>query len=88
MAGRSAYGRTYMVPTPQNITPFRGGGERYKDFSGLGIRSIFYLYSSVVGNTFTFDVAEDTASNLSQNVSIIEALAGASLGPQILKRGG
>ena len=50
----------------------------YKDFPGLGDRSVFYPYSSV-GNTFTFDVVEDTASNLTSHVYFIETLARASL---------
>ena len=42
---------------------------------GLGCnRSVFYPYSSV-GDTFTFDIVEDTVSNLTSNVSFIETLA-------------
>ena len=65
-----------------------------KDYIGLGNRSVFYPYSSV-GNTFTFDVAQVTGSNLTSNVSVTETLARAhlkntyiSLVPQVLKRSG
>ena len=66
----------------------------YKDYFGLGNRSVFYPYSSVVGNTFTFIVVQVTGSNLTSNVSFTETLARAhlkkhiSLVPQVLKRSG
>ena len=53
-------------------------GECYKDYLGLGNRSIFYPYSSV-GATFTFDVVQVTGSNLTSNVSFTETLARAHL---------
>ena len=55
-----------------------GQQQCYKYYLGLGNRSIFCPYSSV-GNTITFDVVEDTGSNLVSNVSFIEALACPSL---------
>ena len=51
----------------------------YKDYLGLGNRSVFYPYSSVIGNTFTFDVVQITGSNLTSNVSFTETLARAHL---------
>ena len=54
----------------------------YKDYPGMGNRSIFYPYSSV-GNTFTSDVVQVTGSNLTSNVYFIETLARASLKPHI-----
>ena len=48
-----------------------------QDCPGLGNWSIFYPYSSV-GTTITFDVIENTGSNLTSNVSCIETLARAS----------
>ena len=46
----------------------------YKDYHGLGSRSIFYPYSSV-GNTIPFDVVQVTGSNPTSNVSFTETLA-------------
>ena len=61
-----------------------------KGYPGLGnIRSVFHppLYRSSVGDTITFDVVEDTDSNLTSNVylaSFIETLARASLNKYLL----
>ena len=69
------------------------GAKCYKDYLGLGNRSIFYPYSSV-GNTFTFDVVQVTGSNLTSNVSFTETLAREhlkkhiSLDPQVMIRSG
>ena len=41
----------------------------YKDYPGLGNRSVFYPYSSI-GNTSKFDVFKVTSSNLTSNVSL------------------
>ena len=63
------------------------------NYPGQGNRSILYPYS-LVGNTLTFDVVEDTGSNLTSSVSSMEALARAplnssiSLAPEVLKRSG
>ena len=68
-------------------------GTCYKDYPGLGNRSVFYPYSSV-GNTLTFDVVQVTDSNLTSKVSFTETLARAHLKkhiflvPQVMKRGG
>ena len=65
----------------------------YKDYPGLGNRSIFYPYSSV-GNTFTFDVVQVTGSSPTSGVSLTETLARAhlekhiSLVPKVMKRSG
>ena len=68
-------------------------GTCYKDYLGLGDRSIFYPYSSV-GKTVTFDVVQVTGSNLMSNFYFTETLARAhlkkhiSLVPQVMKRSG
>ena len=53
------------------------GADCYKDYPGLGNRSIVYPCSSA-GTTLTFGVVEDTGSNLTSDVSLIETLARAA----------
>ena len=63
----------------------------YKDYPGLGNRSIFYPGSSV-GSTITFGVIEDTSSNPTSNISFKKKCLRVSyykhiyLGPQDLDR--
>ena len=47
------------------MPPFRGGGECYKNFPGLGIRSVFTPIRSSAGITFTFNPAVADGSSCS-----------------------
>lgn len=49
-------------------------GGCFKAYPWLGYRSIFYPAGSA-GSTFTFDVVDDTGSNLTSNINFVETLA-------------